>query len=137
MKLELGKNIRLVEELLSFLHKALVNKTENYLDENGLLAKMDVDQHLKFLNQIISTLDSIFVEHPRSHFNQSTNLTNISKIILDHGIWELMLEWCDKKHMILMLNLTVLFDDIMNELPENILENTLMYFFDHDIILHF
>ena len=137
LKVELGKNVRLVEELLNFLQKALVNQTKSYLDENGLLAKMGVEQYLKFLNQIVSTLDSIFVEQPRSHFNQNHSLTNIAKIILEHSIWELMLEWCDKKHMILMLNLTVLFDDIMNELPENILENTLMYFYDNDIILHF
>jgi hypothetical protein len=85
IKLELGTNLRLIEELLSFLEKVLVKDLRVYYDNDGNRKEMDGAFYLKGVGQIIDVLRGLFGEGSK---NQNVQLIpTIARMVADHPFW--------------------------------------------------
>jgi hypothetical protein len=135
IKLELGTNLRLIEELLSFLEKVLVKNLRVYYDNDGNRKEMDGAYYLKGVGQIIDVLRGLFGEGSK---NQNVQLIpTIARMVADHPFWGELQKFSKKEHQQLVHTWMDLFSDMIFELPENIAGTTLNGFVDRGIIFHF
>jgi len=133
---EMGKNMRLIEELLNFLDLILSKNIRWYLDsETGVYKEMKDESFFKFIGQILYVLDYLFIEPSKSNYIQ--NVPTMARSIADHKFWKYFQNYTEIKHQNLMYMAMILFDDIMNELPENLIQTTLSKFQDSGTINHF
>ena len=95
---------------------------------------MTDENYYKSIGQILYVLDYLFIEPSKSNYIQ--NIPNISRIIADHKFWKNFLEFKEKPHQNIMYMNMILFDDLMNELPDNLIETTLAYFEEKGIVSH-
>ena len=122
LKLDMGASASIVKKLLDLLMKLITRPLYKYKAVDGDIIELGEDKLIEYLVELIDLVDSLFVEPTKNYY--ISHISQFAREAAEHQIWNELPKL--RPSMRKIYNpLVVFLDDIMTEMPENIVNPTI------------
>ena len=122
LKLDMGACPTIIKKLLDLLHRIIKKPVLKYKDSEGNIRELSQERLNEYLLELIELVDSLFVEPTKNFYISS--ISQFAREAAEHPIWQDLINVpkCMKQ---VYLPIVVFLDDILTEMPENLVNPTL------------
>jgi hypothetical protein len=122
LKLDMGASSSIIKKLLDLIKSLIDRPILSYRDMDGSIKSITEEKYIEYLVESIELIDSLFVEPTKSYYIAS--ISQFAKEAAEHSIWSSFAALPESMGQV--LNPAVVFlDDILTEVPENLVNPTL------------
>lgn len=122
LRVDMGCEMSSIPKILDFAQDMILNQRTKYLTERGEIRELKDEQYTELIVDMLEVVDSLFVEPNKSFYIVS--ISQYAREVSKHSIWQIVTKIKPSQKNIFD-SLVVLLDDILTEMPENLVNPTL------------
>jgi hypothetical protein len=122
LKLDMGASSNIVKKLLDLLMALIKKPLYKYKAPDGTIKSLSEEKLLEYLVELIDLVDSLFVEPTKNYY--IAQISQFAREAAEHQLWQ-ELPHLQPSMRKIFNPLVVFLDDILTEMPENIVNPTI------------
>lgn len=122
LRVDMGCEMAAIPKILDFAEDMLLHRRTKYLTEREEIRTLELEKYNELIVDMLEVVDALFVEPNKSYYLVS--ISQYARLVSTHSIWQHVVSIPEEKKTIFD-SLIVLLDDILTEMPENLVNPTL------------
>lgn len=127
LRLDIGSDSHTIKSILDITEDLIRNPRYRFIDEKGQERVLSSFEYTELVSELFEVVDSLFVEPNKSYY--MTTLSQFAREVSEHSIWNALAN-LPEELAALYNSVVVVLDDILIEIPDNLITPTLERFLE-------